>query len=410
MPSVTLTRAQGRVYHSKARFKVVVAGRRFGKTFLALALLLAAALDRAVRDRTFWYIAPTYRQAKQIAWKQLKRMIPMGAVVAVNETDLSVEFKNGCVIALRGADNFDSLRGVGLDGVVLDEFADMDPDAWFEVIRAALADKAGWALFIGTPKGFNHFHELWTKAQDAPGWEAWQFTTADGGNVPLEELEAARAELDERTYRQEFHASFETLSGRCYQNFERAQNVRADIVDIPELPLLIGMDFNVNPMSACCSVSPGGQLHTFDEIEIPNGNTDLMVAEIKRRWPGRLVHVFPDPSGNARKTSAPVGQTDFSILRAAGFKVFAPAAHPLVVDRINEVNAMMRNAGGEVRAFIHPRVKSLIRGLEGLTYKEGTSEPDKSLGIDHMPDGYGYKVHVLFPIIKRTAKVQGFRL
>lgn len=404
---VRLSLPQGRVYRSKARFKVVVAGRRFGKTFLAINYLL----EEAEQPETInWYIAPTYRQAKQIAWKMLKRLIPHDWVASWNETDLTATLLNGSEISLRGADNPDSLRGVSLNRAVLDELADMSPDAWGEVIRPALTDRKGGALFIGTPKGYNHFYDLWVAAHEREGWEAWQFTTAEGGNVAQDEIEAARAELDERTFRQEFLASFETLAGRVYQNFERATHVRADITDKPEMPLLVGLDFNINPMSAVLSVAPAGQLHVFGEIEIPNGNTELMAAELKRRFPGRRVKVYPDPSGNARKTSAPVGQTDFAILRAAGFVVIAPPQAPLVVDRINETNALFRNAAGEARCFVNPRCKALIRCLEGLTWKEGTSAPDKGLGLDHLPDALGYLIHSEYPIVRRTATIRPLML
>lgn len=406
MAEVTPSDPQLEVLEHAARFRVVCAGRRFGKTFLAVLFLLNHA---TVKGRTCWYIAPTYRQAKQIAWKMLKRLVPGTWVVSWNETDLTCKLVNGSEISLRGADNPDSLRGVSLSAAVLDEYADMDADVWPEVIRPALADQRGEALFIGTPKGFNHFYDLWSAAADRMGWEAWQFTTEQGGNVSPEEIEAARAELDERTYKQEFMASFETLSGRVYQNFERTQNVQ-DVQDIPSLPLLVGMDFNINPMSAVLSVNAGGQLHVFGEIEIPNGCTELMAAEIRRRYPQRTVKVFPDPSGNARKTSAPVGQTDFAILRGAGFQVIAPAQAPMVVDRINEVNALFRNADGVCRGFISQKCKTLIRCLEGLTWKEGTSAPDKGLGLDHMPDALGYLVHSEFPIVRKTGFQIPFRL
>ena len=399
---VRLSRPQGKVYRSRKRFRVVCAGRRFGKTFLAVNYLLEGAEEP---NTVNWYVAPTYRQAKQIAWKMLKQLTPSDWVSTWNETDLTAHLVNGSEISLRGADNPDSLRGVSLNRVVLDEYADMTSEAWTEVLRPALADKQGGALFIGTPKGFNHFYDLWTEAHTRENWAAWKFTTADGGNVPLSEIESARAELDDRTFRQEFCASFETLAGRVYQNFERAANVRDDIQDVPSLPLMVGMDFNICPMSAVLAVRPAGQLHVFGEIEINNGNTELMAAEIKRRYPSRVVKVYPDPSGNARKSSAPVGQTDFAILRAAGFQVIAPASAPLVVDRINETNAMFRNAAGEARGFVSPKAKTLIRCLEGLTWKAGTSAPDKGLGLDHMPDALGYLIHSEFPILRKSSKI-----
>ena len=406
MAEATPSIPQLQVLEHPARFRVVCAGRRFGKTFLAILFLMNAA---TAKGSTCWYIAPTYRQAKQIAWKMLKRLVPPSWARDWNETDLTVHLVNGSEISLRGADNPDSLRGVSLSAVVLDEYADMDPDAWTEVLRPALADQQGEALWIGTPKGYNHFYDLWVAAHDREGWAAWQFTTAEGGNVSPEEIEAAAAELDPRTFRQEFKASFETLAGRVYQNFERALNVK-DVVDLPDLPLMVGLDFNVNPMSAVLAVAPAGQLHVFGEIEIPNGNTELMAAEIRRRYPRRLIRVYPDPSGNARKTSAPVGQTDFSLLKSAHFQVIAPSHAPLVVDRVNEVNAIFRNAAGEHRCFVSPKAKTLIRCLDGLTWKEGTSAPDKGLGLDHMPDALGYLVHSEFPIIRKIASLTSINL
>lgn len=405
---IRLSVAQGRVFHSKARFRVVCAGRRFGKTHLAIATALQCALEAS--GRVVWFVAPSYRQAAQIAWKILKALLtPLSSTRKTNETDLSIKLKNGSIIALRGADNFDSLRGVGLDGLVLDEFADMDPDAWFEVLRPALSDRQGWALFIGTPKGFNHFHTLWTRAHIMDGWESFQFTTLDGGRVPPEEIEAARAELDPRSFRQEYEASFESMTGLVYQNFDRKVHIREDLVDTKGT-LLVGCDFNVSPMSAVIGVRAGDQLHVLDEVSLANSNTQRLADELKRRYPDRTINVYPDPSGRARKTSADAGQTDFSILRAAGFKVIAPNSAPLVSDRVNEVNALFLNAKGEYHLFIHKRCQKLIHCLEGLTYREDTMEPDKRLGLDHLPDSLGYTVHSEFPLIKRVATVGHFRI
>lgn len=402
-----LSKPQSRVYRSGARFRVVVAGRRFGKTFLALVYLLQAAGEPG---SICWYIAPTYRQAKQIAWKLLKRLLALNLDgLKVNETDLTIEFQNGSEISLRGADNPDSLRGVSLNACVLDEYADMDEAAWSEVIRPALADKMGSALFIGTPKGFNHFYDLWSAAHSRENWAAWSFTTAQGGNVAIEEIEAARAELDPRTFKQEFEASFEALTGRVYQHFERATHVRGDLEDNGG-PLLIGMDFNISPMSAVVGVRAGDQLHILDAIEIPNGNTELMAKEILRRYPGRRVQVYPDASGQSRRTSAPSGITDHVLLRQAGFTVVAPPSNPLVVDRVNEVNALFRNAEGVVRCYVAAKCAPLIKCLEGLTYKDGTSIPDKGLGLDHLPDALGYLVHSEFPILTRTPAANHFRI
>jgi hypothetical protein len=308
---ISLSPCQSQVFHSKARFRVCCAGRRWGKTHLAIATLLFSALEAP--GRLVWFVAPSYRQASQVAWRIIRNLLaPLNCVRKTNETDLSIELINGSVIALRGADNFDSLRGVGLDGLVLDEYADMAPDAWTEVLRPALSDKQGWALMIGTPKGFNHFHSTWTRAHILDGWEAFQFTTLDGGRVSAEEIDSARVELDPRSFRQEYEASWESMSGLVYQNFDRKVNIRDDLKDTGGT-LLVGIDFNVSPMSAVIGVKVADQFHILDEVSLMNSSTQRLADELKRRYPGRTIHAFPDPLGSRRRV--PVGQTGFSILR-----------------------------------------------------------------------------------------------
>lgn len=403
------TRPQQKIFLSRARFRVVVAGRRFGKTVLGANELLYEA-QRSI-GREVWYIAPTYKMAKDLIWDSLKDSILPSNIESKHETDLTIKLRGyKSRICLKGADNPDSLRGKGINHAIFDEFANIDPDTWFKVIYPALTDKRGSAMFIGTPAGYNWAYDLSVHAQNAKDWEYFQYTTAEGGNVSEEELEYARNTLSPKHYAQEFEASFESLANRVYSYFDRRKNVDRGVEDIGGT-LHIGMDFNVDPMSCNLSVKAGDQLHTFDEINIPNGNTDEMCQEIRKRYStDRHIIVHPDASGKSRKTSAPVGQTDFTIIRGHGMEVWASNSNPSVVDRINEVNAMMTNAKKVKRSFIHPRCKQLIKGFDGLTYKEGTSIPDKSLGLDHQPDAYGYKVHNLFPIVKpelTRAKILG---
>lgn len=186
--------------------------------------------------------------------------------------------------------------------------------------------------------------------------------------------------------------------GRVYYAFT-GQNV-AEVDDPGECDLLVGMDFNVDPMSACVGYRSGDQLHVFAEIEIPDVGTEEMCQTIKSRWPERSVVVYPDPAGKQRRTSAPVGQTDLSILRAHGFQVNAPSAAPPVVDRINEVNALAVDGDGNRKLFIHPRCRKLVAGLEKLTYRPGTSLILKGK-FDHMTDALGYLIHQEFPIVER---------
>lgn len=389
-----LSVAQKVVFRSLARFRVLVAGRRFGKSYLACVLLLTEAWKAP--DRVCWYVAPTYRQGKQILWALLKRIVPASYVRTVNETDLAMLLVNGSVIAIRGADNPSSLRGVGLDFAVLDEFAYIPRGIWDEVIRPALADRQGAALFVTTPSGLGWDYDLYLAGQEQrDGFQSWTFTTLEGGNVDPAEVEAARSAMDPRTFRQEFEASFETLSGRVYDQFQRAPypsgNMDASVTDQPTLPLLVGMDFNVHPMSLVLGVQAADELHVFDALEIPTSNTSEVAAELRRRYPTRPIIVCPDPSGKARKTSAG-GETDFTILQRAGCQVDAPNAAPGVADRVNAVQAMLCDGTGRRRLRIHPKAACLIRAFDGLTYKPGTSIPDKASGLDHVVDAAGYLV------------------
>jgi phage terminase large subunit len=390
-----LSKAQETIAKDPTRFRVVVAGRRFGKTHLAIRELCFHAKDPY---RDVWYVAPTYKMAKQIVWKKLKqRLQDLNWVAKHNETELTLQLINGSTIALKGADNYDSLRGVGLDFIVLDEFADIDPEAWYETLRPTLADKQGRALFIGTPKGIGNWaYEIYQNALDEKDWKSYQYTTIQGGNVKPEEIESAKRDLDERTFRQEFMATFETFAGRIYYAFDRMANVRKYIDAVPEA-IYVGMDFNIDPMSAVVATRAGDTLHIIDEVRLFSSNTQEMVDELKQRFPKTKIWVFPDPAGNQRKTSAG-GATDVTILRNANLVVKVPHSHTPVRDRINAVNSRLCDSIGIRRLFVDPKCKYTIEGLERQTYKEGSSQPDKDSGYDHMNDALGYMVDYLFPV------------
>jgi len=391
-----LSKAQDTVAKDTTRFRVVVAGRRFGKTHLAIRELAFHAKEPL---KEVWYVAPTYKMARQIVWKKLKnKLTDLNWVAKTNETEHTINLKNGSTISLKGADNYDSLRGVGLDFIVLDEFADIDEEAWYETLRPTLSDKQGRALFIGTPKGIGNWaYEIYqTTLEDPTHWRSYSFSTIDGGNVPEAEIEAAKRDLDERTFRQEYLATFETFSGRIYYAFDRQANVRKYIGNTPDV-IYVGLDFNIDPMSAVVATRAGDTLHIIDEVRMFSSNTKEMVDEIKQRFPKSKVWVYPDPAGNQRKTSAG-GQTDITILANAGFVVKAPRVHTPVRDRINAVNSRLCDTIGIRRLFIDPKCKYTIEGLERQTYKEGSSQPDKESGYDHMNDALGYMIDYLFPV------------
>jgi hypothetical protein len=420
---IKLSQPQTDIFTNPARFRVVCAGRRFGKSYLSGAELINASLGispktgKPQHKQTVVYIAPTFAMAKQIMWVWLKDNVPMNYVVKMNESDLILEFKNGSLIYLKSAENYDSLRGLSLSFVVMDEVADIHPDAWSLVVRPALSDQEGGALFIGTPKGTNHFYDWYLQGLDTrrKTWSSFAYTTIQGGNVSAAEIEEARMDLSPRDFKQEYEASFEALSNRVVDQFDREKNVR-EVEDVGG-ELLVGMDFNVSPMSAVIGFKVGDQLHIFDEYKQQNSNTRYLMESILKDYPGREMTVFPDPSGKARKTSAIGGETDFTIIQSFGAHVVAPSKAPHVADSINTMNTLMCNGAGIRRLFIDPSCTKLIKDLDTWLYEEnrsGTptnSRPDKKSGNDHLPDALKYLVWSEFGMKGREArnvKVEGF--
>lgn len=221
-----LHEGQLEIFNDPARFKVVAAGRRFGKSFLACITMLIHALEdtnRAgydVADKEVYYVAPTFDQAKKIMWPLLKRLGKLekegGVIASTVENTAVATLINGRRISIKGADRPDLLRGVGLSYVVLDEYAFMKPDVWQQIIRPALADVEGEALFIGTPDGKNHFYEMWEYANShGPIWKAWQFESLTNPTLNPDEIRQAieSSHMTLATAKQEFGASFNAGGG-----------------------------------------------------------------------------------------------------------------------------------------------------------------------------------------------------
>jgi len=284
---------------------------------------------------------------------------------------------------------------------VLDECADIDKKAWTEVLRPTLSDTQGSALFTGTPKGLgNWLHDIYVNEKvDPDNWQSFQYTTLDGGQVPEDEIEQAKRDLDDRTFRQEYMASFETYSGQVYYNFG-THNMITEQIETPK-HILLGLDFNIDPMSCCLSFLHNDQLIIFDEISIYGSNTDELCREIHSRYPDHRITVYPDPSCRQRKTSAG-GRTDLSILQNAGFTVKARTSHTPVRDRVNAVNSALRSADGTVRVRVAPRCKNVLKSLQKQIYKPGTSIPDNNENLSHMSDAVGYLVDYIYPVKTKT--------
>jgi len=389
-----LSKPQKEVITNTSRFRVLITGRRFGKTYLAINELAKFA---RYSNKKVWYVAPSYRQAKSICWNELKdKLIKHKWVKSINNSDLTIVLRNNSRISLRGADNENSLRGIGLDFLVMDEFADIHKQAWYEVLRPTLSDTQGHALFCGSPRGFGNWsYELYKLAETNKDWQSFKYTTLEGEQVSKEEIEQAKDDLDLRTFQQEYEATFVNYSGMIYYNFNREKNI-IETFRNNHLTLHIGLDFNVEPMCAVVSVIENDIIIVIDEIQIYSSNTNEMVDEIKTRYNKKII-IYPDPSARQRKTSAG-GMTDLAILKNAGFEVKCRNKAPLVRDRINAVNSKLKNVKGQNSLFILNSCKNVIKSIERQIYKEGTHIPDKDSGYDHMNDALGYLIEYNYPL------------
>jgi hypothetical protein len=402
--NLSLHEKQWQVHRSPARFRVVVAGRRWGKTALSRVEMIKWAAKK--KRQKVWYVAPSYRMAKQIMWTDLLEAIPRRWVRKINETTLSITLINGSRIELKGADKPDSLRGVGIDFIVLDEFQDMTEETWTKVLRPTLADRGGSAIFIGTPKAYNYLYTVYKNGQDAKLrargiWESWQFPTITSPFIPPAEIEAARKDMDEKSFKQEFLASFEVMSGRVYYPFDRQVHVGKYEFN-PNLPIWVGMDFNIDPMSTVVfQPQKNGEVWAVDEVVLFGSNTEEVCDELdKRYWKHQNnITVYPDPAGGQRQHAR--GETDLDILREKGFrKIKYRRKHPFVADRVNAVNRLLRAADGTVKLRIDERCKHFINSLEQTIYKPGSRDIDKDAGTEHSADAAGYAIEIEFPVRK----------
>ena len=399
---IKLTKPQYEVSSCNKRFRVLISGRRFGKTYLCITEMMKYA---SKPNQKIWYVAPTFKMAKEIAWSNLKEMLnQFNWIDDINETTMSIRIrKTNSVISLKGADNYDALRGTGLNFLILDEFADIDKRTWFEVLRASVADTLGDVLMCGTPKGYGNWsYEMYLKGKQDDQWGSYQYTTIQGGMVSKAEIEQAKQDIDIRTFRQEFEGTFENYAGSVYYNFHPVESVIDKKIDW-ERPLHIGLDMNVDPMSACVTQIVKDKIYAIDEIVIYSSNTDEMCQEIRDRYGSKAqIFIYPDPASRQRKTSAG-GRTDLSILQNAGFKVKVKHKHPAIRDRVNSVNAKLKDSKGVRHIFVSKSCKTMIKGLQRQIYKENTNIPDKEQGFDHMNDALGYLIDYIKPL---TSNVQ----
>lgn len=398
-----LRKNQATIVNDESRFKIVVCGRRFGKTGID-AMEIMKTIQKPNMNTA--YVAPTNKQAKEVFWDWIKRTVPNDWKLRTFETaPYTIELLNGSAIRLYGADAHDRIRGRGYDLIVCDEFQDYSPDAWFTSIFPSLSDRQGRAVLTGTPKGKSNWgYEL----TQNPLYKFFHFTTLDGGWVKQSEIELAKQMLPEMEFRQEFEASFETSGLIVYHSYSALNQTYDYTLDVSRETYL-AFDFNVSPMS-CIVIQKinDTQFACVKEFLLNNSNTTDMCEVILEYFDNYdfngTIEVTGDNAGHQRKTSsASVSGTDWVIIR----EMLAPYLKSLpktrrtktVKDRVLALNAMFRNTNGDVKMFVNPqRCPKLHKDLVNVEWIDsGFQLNTVNKDLTHASDALSYFAYNYFP-------------
>ena len=332
-------------HNRKERFALGVAHRRAGKTVACINDLIHGALTCPKRQPRFAYVAPLQKQAKSVAWDYLKHYALAVPVTTAHESELHVDFPNGGQVRLHGADNPDALRGIYLDGVVLDEYAQMRAVVWPEVIRPALADRLGWAAFIGSPMGRNAFCELYETAKSDPSWFVFRLKASETGLIPAAELEAARAVMSADQYAQEFECSFDAaVVGAYYGSLMQQAEAEERITSVPWEPsaeVHTAWDLGIGDSTSIWFFQQVGlEIHIIDYHENSGVGLSHYVGELEaRRGRGWVFgeHIMPH---DAKARELTTGKTREQALIGLGLIPRILPAEP-VEDGINAVRNLL---------------------------------------------------------------------
>lgn len=386
----------------------IPAGRGSGKTELAKRRLVRyLPIVKDDHDCRYFYGAPTERQAKRIAWDHFLKLIPKDWIKAVSVSELIITTTFDTSLYVVGMDRPERIEGGQWDGCVLDESCDLKPGIFDRNVMPALTWHNAWCWRIGVPKrqgvGASEFRDFYERARDGQIEDAAGFTWPSKDIVPEEALKQARATLDPKDFREQFEASFESSGGGIFHAFDLEYNVRPCSYD-PELPLIIGSDFNVDPMAWVVGHTRDGILEIFDEVWKRDTNTPECLKLLYERYRHHKggFEFYGDAASRQRKSSA--SESDFKLIyndenfKRLGRTVHYPQKNPRLADRFASTNAMFCNAEGHRRCYIDDRCQNLIRDLQNRFYKPGTTEPDDSGDLGHMTDALGYIIHYRWPI------------
>lgn len=358
-------RPQFEAYHDRTqRFAKIVAHRRFGKTVGCINELIRAALTnpRQFPPPRYSYIAPTYAQAKDVAWSYLKHYSTPIPGIEARESDLTVIYPNGSLVKLYGADNYERMRGLYNDGVIIDEPAQIDPRAWPEVIRPTLSDYVGWATFIGTPAGRDWFYkiDLTGDGSEAPGFFRLTLKASDTGIIPPSELESLKSGLSEEQYAQEFECSFEAaVIGAYFGKLMAAADADKRITGVPFEPtaqVYTAWDLGIRDATAIWFAQViGREIRIIDYYESSGVDLGHYVREIANKPYLYAGHIVPH---DAQAKELGTGKSRLEVLESLGLKNLTIAPMHRVEDGINAVRTIIPRCWFDAR--------KCARGIDAL--------------------------------------------
>lgn len=365
-------------------------------------------VEKTWGDPMYFYALPTYKQARRVAWRKIKALIPPSWLARQpNESEMLVETIWGSALYVVGMDKPQRIEGDQWDGGVIDESSDQRPGAFELSVLPALSHRSGWCWRIGVPKrvgqgaaDFKRFcgqsiGDTGAIAEEHYGWPSSDILSA-------EQLKWARENLDAKDYREQYEASWETIGGLIFHAFSEVFNV-GEVQYDPSLPLIIGSDFNVDPMAWVIAQRRGeNELHVLDELFIRNTHTQESLNYLYDKFGTHKsgFDFFGDATGRARNTRA--SESDYAQirndLRFTAARVFYPKKNPARSNRFAACNARFCNAAGERHLIVHPRCRNLIRDLTTRAYATNSNEPDDYGDVGHITDALGYIVHRIWPV------------
>jgi len=415
------------------RYAVVNASRGFGKSYLAATAAIIAVqelmeLDESVPNKNVALIAPTYSQAVDIYYPLIAWQLGMEDFAdKASKAAGQFWFPNNVQLKLWSYEASQRMRGTGQYFIVADEVtswkgAGMNlKESWESIIQPCVATRwspmnakklnanPGRALIISTPSGYDYFYEMYNRKDSDSDWKSYTYTYKDSPFLDEEEIERVKLTLDPLKFAREYTASFEDSGNNVFYTFNRKEHINKDLPYFDDgEDVHVAIDFNVGIMASVIFAIRGNQIHIIDEMQ-GHPDTETLARALSEKYKGHRIISYPDPAGKARKSSAAVGTTDFSILQSNGIMTRAHNKAPPIIDSVAAVNKKFKNANGDIDMYIHPKCVNTIKSIERTQWIESNPDSatiDKKEGVEHWTDALRYAVEYLYPIRAGTKVVK----